>query len=127
MTQGLHIPTSIYNYMDRNFFKWICNSSEETQDTEASEILTPSQAYLSMQDCECKGHDYAGMPTLNLLTNKTEATIDQDSNFYYKFPPAEFELFPKVNPVLRTTFCNLGIWNLYTLYPNITQPNNLMS
>ena len=67
------------------------------------------------------------MPTLNLLTNKTEATINQESNFYYIFPPSEFELFPKVNPVLRTTFCNLGIWNLYTLYPNITQNNNMMT
>ncbi len=79
-----------------------------------------------MQDCECKGHDYAGMPTLDLLTNKTKASVDQDSNLYYSFPPSQFELFPKVNPILRTTFCSLGIWNLYTFYPKIDQLNTKM-
>ena len=25
MTQGIHLPGSIYNYMQENFFTWICS------------------------------------------------------------------------------------------------------
>jgi len=40
---------------------------------------------------------------------------------YYTFGPSQFELFPKVNKLLRTTFCNLALWNLEDQYPNVTQ------
>ena len=122
MTQGLQLPYSIYEYLEKNFFKWICNTSSETG---ADALLDPTQTYLDLKECECKGHDYSGMPTLDLLVNRTQASRDQDDNFYYSFPPSQFELFPKVNPVLRTTFCDLGIWNLREWYPNVTQTANL--
>ena len=33
-------------------------------------------------------------------------------------------MFPKVNYVVRTTFCNLGLWNLDATYRNVTQFKN---
>ena len=33
-------------------------------------------------------------------------------------------MFPKVNYVVRTTFCNLGLWNLDATYKNVTQYAN---
>ena len=52
------------------------------------------------------------MPSIQLLTNADEASKDIDSNRYYSFAPKMFEMFPKVNKLLRTTRCNLGLWNL---------------
>ena len=48
-----------------------------------------------------------------MLSDKEKAaSYDADSNQYYSFEPATFELFPKVNKLLRNTYCNLGLWNL---------------
>merc|ERR1712226_1811831 len=65
------------------------------------------------------------MPSIELLTNKQTANSDSDSNLYYIFTAAQFELFPKVNKLLRTTFCNLALWNLADQYPNLKQPDDL--
>ena len=31
MTQGIHLPNSIYNYMEQNFFQWICTEVSNYQ------------------------------------------------------------------------------------------------
>ena len=100
--------------MHNNFFRWICVSIFNANQTATAydNVASKSQAYMPLQDCECTGHDYYGMPTFYMLSNKTKASGDTDSNIYYELDPSQFELFPKVNAILRTTFCNLGLYNL---------------
>ena len=117
-TQGIHLPTSIYDYMEDNFFQWICYKVDNFNST-IQQYLDLSQTYLALDECYCKGRDYFGMPTIELLTNKETANRDNDSNLYYIFTAAQIELFPKVNKLLRTTFCNLALWNLEDQYPDI--------
>ena len=63
------------------------------------------------------------MPSLDLNAQLADAEANAEP-VYYTFTPAQFELFPKVNKLLRTTFCNLALWNVEAQYPNITQTNN---
>lgn len=126
-TQGIHLPASIFSYMNSNFFSYICQAVSANANIIKSGVFS-SQAYLSLDACECKGADFSGMPTIDLLANKGKATtLDADSNYYYVFQPSEFELFPKVNALIRITYCNLGLWNLKEQYSNITQPGNLQN
>lgn len=118
MTQGIHLPSNIYTYMEDNFFVWICNIVSNFNATE-SKYLDVSQSYLALQECQCKGQDYFGMPAIQLYFNPDESS-DEKAVFYF-MPPNQFELFPKVNKLLRTTFCNLALWNLEGQYPNVTQ------
>ena len=61
------------------------------------------------------------MPSIQLLAEKDQARLDGKDSTYYMFEAKEFEMFPKVNYVVRTTFCNLGLWNLDATYKNVTQ------
>ena len=61
------------------------------------------------------------MPSLDLVDAESEVS---GNPLYYTFTPAQFELFPKVNKLLRTTFCNLGLWNINDQYPGVTQLND---
>lgn len=61
-----HIPTTIYDYMDENFFKYIC----ETSGSEYNRIVRTSTA-VPLATCECNGNIYYGMPTI-------EFTLDVD-------------------------------------------------
>ena len=66
------------------------------------------------------------MPAIEFLSGrKTASDFKTAENYYYQFDPGEFELFPKVNKLLRTTFCNLGLWNLNDQYPDLEQPDDL--
>ena len=113
MAQGIHVPYSIYSYMQQNFFQYIC-----TYYSQALTSLDLTQAYLNLAECVCWGKDYAGMPTFDILAeDNTEGAQKAE---YYTFDPSQFELFPKINSVLRTTYCNLGLWNLQQQYPNIS-------
>ena len=71
MTQGINLPDSIYDYMDDNFFSWICNRVENYNATEA-QYLDLSQSYLALDECQCKGQDYMGMPGLQLKSTSAE-------------------------------------------------------
>ena len=64
------------------------------------------------------------MPSIQMLS-QTNKTYDDEVNFYYNFPPDQLELYPKVNKIYRTTYCNLALWNLYFMMPNVPQPTNL--
>ena len=50
MTQGIHLPGSIYAYMRTNFFTWICTevANFEAYDTDYFEL---SQTYLALDEC----------------------------------------------------------------------------
>ena len=112
-TQGIHLPTAIYDYLDEHFFQQLCKEVPNFSVFNDSNTFTLSQTYLALDQCQCKGRDYSGMPSLSLQVDES------DEEEYYEFSPSQFELFPKVNKVLRTTFCNLGLWNLEDQYPNI--------
>ena len=43
---------------------------------------------------------------------------DIDNNPYFNFRPEDFELFPKVNPELRNTYCLNTLWNLDDYEPD---------
>ena len=63
------------------------------------------------------------MPSLQLNAEQQNLSSDSEE-VYYNFGPGQFELFPKVNKLLRTTFCNLALWNVDDQYPDIPQTNN---
>jgi len=50
MTQAIHLPTSIYEYMDDNFFQWICDEVVNFG-IETEIYLDYSQSYLSLDEC----------------------------------------------------------------------------
>ena len=68
--------------MDDNFFDWICNEISNFSVADQDELAL-SQSYLALDECQCKGNDYAGMPNLELLFNKTSPGRDTDENIYY--------------------------------------------
>lgn len=47
---------------------------------------------------------------------------EDDLEHYYNFNPADYEMFPKIDPVLRTPICGLGLWNLASEYPTNQDP-----
>ena len=59
------------------------------------------------------------MPSIAIPDESEVDDID-----YYTFEASQFELFPKVNKLLRTTICNLGLWNLENQYPDVDQATN---
>ena len=63
MTQGIHLPNSIFDYMQENFFQWICSAVENFQEYD-QDYFRLSQSFLALDDCQCKGRDYSGMPSL---------------------------------------------------------------
>ena len=111
MTQGIHLPTSIYSYMQTNFFSWICSEVTNFEEYD-KDYFTLSQSFLALDECQCKGRDYSGMPTIDLIAVKVDDESQSEEHVFYTFGPSQFELFPKVNKLLRTTFCNLGLWNI---------------
>ena len=62
-TQGIQIPTSIYEYLSDNFFSWICQEIENFSDYEQT-YFDVSQSYLAVDECQCRGKDYQGMPSI---------------------------------------------------------------
>ena len=62
------------------------------------------------------------MPQIEFLQDNSN--LDSDEKEYYLFEPSQFELFPKVNKLIRRTYCNLGLWNLDAMYPDVTQLND---
>ena len=120
-TQGIHLPEPIFDYLETQFFSQICTSVPNFAKVNRTQPYDLSQVYLALDQCECKGRDYGGMPTLAFLVNKEKESGDSDDNKFYMFTPSQFELFPKVNKIFRATFCNLGIWNIEEQYPNVKQ------
>ena len=92
MAQGIHLPTSIYSYLDENFFNWICNKPLNYITTSLSYEPNFSSSYQPLEECKCNGSDYYSMPTIHLQTES-----GADENLFYLFNPKQFELFPKVN------------------------------
>ena len=71
-----------------------------------------SQSYLALDECQCKGQDFEGMPSLSLSVSSPDDDSEDEDTVYYQFMPNQFELFPKVNKLLRTTYCQLALWNV---------------
>ena len=110
LAQGIHLPENIYTYMDDNFFRYICHTPKKGRDGDVEE-----NAYLTLERCECRGRNYFGMPNFDIEMN----VEGNEKLYYYKFSPSQFELFPKVDTLTRTTYCNLSLWNLADQYPDI--------
>jgi len=64
--------------MKDNFFKHICSDYNN-----ATEVASLTE-YLSLERCKCKGRDYSGMPSFDILFKES----DDDSPLrYYEFEP----------------------------------------
>ena len=61
--------------MNNNFFQWICYDVNDL-DNEKNYIFTKTQSYLPLEECECKGQDYSGMPSIQLLAEQDEARMN---------------------------------------------------
>ena len=99
----MHLPTSLYNYMQENFFKYLCiNAGTPGNASSLTSLLVPMKA------CECEGSNYFGMPSLQFML-----TVDKyDVAYSYNLEAENFELFPKVNTAMRLPQCSLTLWNL---------------
>ena len=54
-----HMPTSIYNYMQENFFQYLCVSpNEDSNNATLTSIAVP------LKNCQCNGNNYYGMPEI---------------------------------------------------------------
>ena len=58
-TQGIHLPDAIFVYMDTQFFQHLCATASDYGATEFYDI---SQTYLELDECQCTGGNYNGMP-----------------------------------------------------------------
>ena len=100
------MPTSIYNYMNENFFDYICGGPLATGSTPLSAQAVP------LKYCQCEGLDFYGMPEIEFMLS-----VDQYSTDYtYLLKPVEFEMVPKIDTDLRTAKCDLGLFNLDALF-----------
>ena len=54
MTQGIHLPNAIYEYMNSNFFQWICYDVNNL-DSQSTYFFEKTSSYLPLEECECKG------------------------------------------------------------------------
>ena len=101
-----HLPTEIYDYMDTNFFSWLCVDGSgkfivDDDDFNAS-LAVP------LIGCECDGSIYYGMPEIDFILS-----VDQYKTGYsYTLGPAEYEMTPRIVDELRGEMCNLGLWNV---------------
>ena len=68
---------------------------------------------MTLERCECRGRNYYGMPTFDIETKYP----NDDEPYYFSFMPSQFEMFPKVDSITRSTYCNLSLWNLQDSYP----------
>ena len=60
-----HIPKTIYDYIDENFFQYLCKkdlSSGLDLDLNIDGNFTSYAA--PMKSCQCEGMDYYGMPSI---------------------------------------------------------------
>ena len=54
-----HLPTSIYNYMDENFFSELCiDPSDE------GNALADTSEVVPLLNCQCDGYNFYGMPDI---------------------------------------------------------------
>ena len=97
------MPTSIYNYMDTNFFDWLC-IDVGVDDNDADKTSTA----IPLKNCQCDGLNYYGMPNIDY-----SLMVDQyETDYSYTMAPIQFEMAPKIDTSLRVSKCALGLWNL---------------
>ena len=73
-----HMPTSIYNYMNTNFFQYLCDDPDVGDN---KRDLT-SEA-IPLKNCQCEGLNFFGMPDIEFLLS-----VDQyNTNYVYKLSP----------------------------------------
>ena len=67
-----------------------------------------------MQSCQCSGENYFGLPNIEF-----GLLIDQyETHYAYKMSPLRYMTLPKVDPYLRVSKCQLGLWNLQQVIPS---------
>lgn len=96
---GIHLPDTLYTYMNDNFFTYLC--SPEMISTELKPLLT-------FEQCQCQGQLYFGMPSLQMFLDMNGKSTD----WIYDIQASSFELFPKIDDTYRETYCNLGLWSI---------------
>ena len=98
-----HMPSSIYHYMETNFFRYICKGDDSYQvEANRTSIVAP------LKSCQCNGLNFYGMPTVEF-----SLTVDQyETTYAYKMNPEEYEMLPRVNSETHEARCSLGLWNL---------------
>ena len=83
-----HLPTSIFNYLDKNFFSYLCVSpGTEYNKRSSTSVAVP------LKNCQCDGFNYEGMPAIDFLLG-----VDQyETKYSYRMNPIDFEMIPKVD------------------------------
>jgi len=46
------------------------------------------------------------------------SALGYETKNQYEFYPQDFEMFPKINPLYRNTYCNLGLFSLQYSEPS---------
>ena len=61
-----HLPNSIYQYMNDNFFDYLCQGLEKVVDINNKNVtIKDLSSYAApMQSCQCSGEDYFGLPSI---------------------------------------------------------------
>eukprot|EP00354_Favella_ehrenbergii_P004465 CAMPEP_0170451608 /NCGR_PEP_ID=MMETSP0123-20130129/789_1 /TAXON_ID=182087 /ORGANISM="Favella ehrenbergii, Strain Fehren 1" /LENGTH=129 /DNA_ID=CAMNT_0010713349 /DNA_START=549 /DNA_END=938 /DNA_ORIENTATION=- len=57
-----HLPLSIYDYMDENFFRYLCYDNKMQGDFKLIGNYTSFAA--PMKSCQCDGENFYGMPSI---------------------------------------------------------------
>jgi len=96
-----HMPTSIFDYMEENFFSWLC-----TLPGDLDNFANNTSIAVPLENCQCNGYDYYGMPRIDFALS-----VDQyETGYSYKLDPHEYEMSAKVDKNVRSSKCNLGLW-----------------
>ena len=67
-----HMPTSIYNYMDENFFDYLCtNPGSKDNYKSLTSYAVP------LKQCQCEGYNFYGMPDIEF-----SLSVDQYKTTY---------------------------------------------
>ena len=98
-----HMPTSIYDYMEENFFSYLC-----VQPGDDDNNISQTSNAVPLKNCQCNGNNYYGMPNIEFSLQLGQ----YDTQYSYMLEPYQFEMLPKVDQNIRSTMCNLGLWNL---------------
>lgn len=59
-----HLPKTIYNYMDDNFFQYLCKEELFSVDFDDKVVGENTSLAAPMKQCQCEGMDYYGMPSI---------------------------------------------------------------
>ena len=106
---GTHLPKTIFEYMDENFFQYLCESPDNRHVLDGYNLQGNMTSYAApLASCSCDQQNFFGMPLIGFGLQ-----IDQYvTKYVYDMTPSMYMTLPKIDPVLKASRCSLGLWNL---------------